>query len=103
MKRNIYKFSIVLLFIFFSNVVLFASQSKLIKLNTDNLSLVFEVDEKGCYFTGILEKNSWIHLHFYQKKSYRSVEYATKNEVYSTAGGKNFREPALRVTHLMVI
>jgi alpha-galactosidase len=98
-KRNIYKFSIVLLFIFFSNVVLFASQSKLIKLNTDNLSLVFEVDEKGVLLHRYFGEKLMDSSPFLSKKSYRSVEYATKNEVYSTAGGKNFREPALRVTH----
>ncbi len=32
-------------------------------------------------------------------KSYRRTDHGTDNLAYSTMGGRNFREPALRVTH----
>jgi alpha-galactosidase len=73
--------------------------TNLISLDTENLSLVFTVSNEGKlnlnYFGERIENKSAFSL----KRSYRTAEYGTSNEAYSTAGGKNFREPALRITH----
>lgn len=75
------------------------NKTNIIALHTDNLSLVMEVDAKGVlqhrYFGQKLSEPEV----FLSKAIYRTSEYGTRAEAYSSAGGKNFREPALRVTH----
>lgn len=91
----------VLFILFFCwETALYASnQSELIVLNTDNLSLVLEVNDKGTLLHQYFGRKLSDPSPFLLKKFYRTSEYGTRNEAHSTAGGKNFREPALRVTH----
>ena len=93
MKRN---FIIIILTLSSISVLRCA---ELITLNTNKLSTVLEVDDKGRllhrYFGNKLVDTS----PFLSKMLYRTTEYGTPNEAYSTMGGKNFREPALRITH----
>jgi alpha-galactosidase len=75
------------------------SDDSLLILNTNDLSLIFEVNKEGTllhrYFGQRISTSSF----FLSKEIYRVPDYGTPNEAYSTMGGKNFREPALRVTH----
>lgn len=87
-------------FIFCISMVVHANNNKeLIELNTDQLSIVLEVNEKGLLLHRYFGLKMTDTSPFLSKILYRTSEYGTKNEAYSTAGGKNFREPALRVTH----
>ena len=90
------------LFIFFfcwAIAIHASNQSELIVLNTSNLSLVLEVNDKGTVLHQYFGQKLSDPSPFLLKKFYRTSEYGTRNEAYSTAGGKNFKEPALRVTH----
>lgn len=74
-------------------------QSQVISLDTEDLSLVMTVTDKKellfHHFGGKIKDTS----PFLKKQSYRRADHGTDPQVYSTGGGRNFREPALRVTH----
>lgn len=74
-------------------------QPQTIQVNTKNLSLVMAVTEKNellLHYFGPEIKNV---APFLKKKSYRRADHGTDPQAYSTQGGRNFREPALRATH----
>ncbi len=74
-------------------------RSQVIHLNTEDLSLVMTVtDEKELLFQHFGKRITEFST-FLKKKSYRRADYGTDAMIYSTAGGRNFREPALRITH----
>lgn len=75
------------------------TNERLLVLNTNNLSLVLEVDKNGTLLHRYFGQRLADPSPFLSKVLYRTSEYGTRNEAYSTMGGKNFREPALRVTH----
>ncbi len=75
------------------------ADERLITLNTNSLSMVLEVDKGGTLLHRYFGQRLTDSSPFISKVLYRTSEYGTKNEAYSTMGGKNFREPALRVTH----
>ena len=76
-----------------------AAQEPLIVLDTEHSSLVMEVDKDGILLHRYFGQRLADPSPFLSKVSYRTAEYGPRNEAYSTMGGKNFREPALRVTH----
>ncbi len=75
------------------------NNERLLVLNTNNLSLVLEADKSGTLLHRYFGQRLADPSPFLSKVLYRTSEYGTRNEAYSTMGGKNFREPALRVTH----
>ena len=78
---------------------LFAAEPPVIDVATDDLSLVLRVSPQGevlfDHFGGRIETAE----SFADYKNYRRSDYGTDPEAYPTMGGRNFREPALRVTH----
>lgn len=93
MKRTL--ISIALLF---ACLPLF-SQSKGIHIETRNQSLIMTVSPEGELLFQHFGKKITDVSPFLKKQSYRRADLGTDPQVYSTAGGRNFREPALRVTH----
>ncbi len=77
----------------------FCDSVKLIKKETKDLSLILSVNKDSVLLFQYFGKKIGDPSPFLQKQSYRRSDYGTDPEAYSTAGGKNFREPALRVTH----
>lgn len=88
---------IVILFLLLTFRGIYATE--LITLSTDNLSMVLEVTDKGTLLHRYFGQKLADPSPFLSKMLYRTAEYGTPNEAYATMGGKNFREPALRVTH----
>ncbi len=75
------------------------TEPKLIGISTSDLSMVFEVNSEGKLMFHHFGNKINDPSPFLAKKSYRRSDYGTDPEGYSTTGGRNFREPALRVTH----
>ena len=71
----------------------------LITISTEELSMIFGTNSAGTlmfhHFGNKINDPSAFRI----KKSYRRSDYGTDPEGYSTNGGRNFREPALRITH----
>lgn len=93
MKKTI--IPIVLLFAIFP----LWSQRQLIRMDTEKLSLVMTVTEEGELLFNHFGNKIDDCTPFLKKKSYRRADHGTDPQMYSTQGGRNFREPALRVTH----
>ena len=76
-----------------------AAEPQVINLRTNDLSMVMSVAPNGevlfHHFGGRIDDASPAA----GIKSYRRTDHGTDNLAYSTMGGRNFREPALRVTH----
>lgn len=99
MRLLIVKIRILIPLLFLCTFMHAQRQVELIALNTNNLSFILEVDEKGTLLHRYFGEKLLDISPYLLKKSYRSNEYGTYNEAYSTMGGRNFREPALMVTH----
>ena len=105
-QQNINKYSmkkqalLFLLFITFLSVNLFAEESpKLITLESDHLSLILKVDANKQVTFEYFGKKITDTQPFLKKKSYRRTDHANDPQAYSAFGGRDFREPALEVTH----
>ena len=76
-----------------------AAEPQVINIRTNDLSMVMSVAPNGevlfHHFGGRIDDASPAA----GIKSYRRTDHGTDNLAYSTMGGRNFREPALRVTH----
>ncbi len=76
-----------------------AAEKQVINIRTDKLSMVLSVASSGevlfHHFGGRVDQAAPVTGF----KSYRRSDHGTDNHAYSTMGGRNFREPALRVTH----
>ena len=76
-----------------------AAEPQVINIKTDGSSMVMSVTSDGevlfHHFGGRIDDAAPVT----GIKSYRRTDHGTDNLAYSTMGGRNFREPALRVTH----
>lgn len=72
---------------------------KIIQMNTKDLSIVMSTGKDSTLFFQYFGKKIAEASPFLIKNSYRRADYGTDNLAYLAAGGRNFREPALRVTH----
>ena len=76
-----------------------AAEPQVINIKTDGSSMVMSVTSDGevlfHHFGGRIDDATPVT----GIKSYRRTDHGTDNLAYSTMGGRNFREPALRVTH----
>ena len=76
-----------------------AAEPQVINIRTNDLSMVMSVAPNGevlfHHFGGRIDDATPVT----GIKSYRRTDHGTDNLAYSTMGGRNFREPALRVTH----
>jgi len=92
---------ILLFFLTLNGVILYTApaQSSLIILNTDQLSLIFQVNEDGKlllpYFGQLLSDPAPM----LSRNVYQHLDYSVNHEAFPVGGGKNFREPALLITH----
>lgn len=73
--------------------------SQLIEFSTQDISMFASVTEDSTLLFHYFGKKIQDASPFLDKRYYRRQDYGTDNMMYPTAGGKNFREPALRVTH----
>lgn len=73
--------------------------NKLIQADTKDLSMIMTVGADSTLFFQYFGEKIADASPFLIKNSYRRSDYGTDNLAYLTAGGRNFREPALRVTH----
>lgn len=95
----------LLIFILFSINLLFnveaqqKSDPTLITISTDELSMIFGINSAGTLMFHHFGNKINDPSAFLIKKSYRRSDYGTDPEGFSTNGGRNFREPALRITH----
>ena len=91
--------SLFFLVISFQSIKAAEKERPVINITTENLSMVMGVNSDGellyHHFGGRIADTS----PFTDKKSYRRADHGTDNMAYSTMGGRNFREPALSVTH----
>lgn len=75
------------------------NERNLIEISTNELSMIFGVNSEGTLMFHHFGNRINDPSPFLVKESYRRSDYGTDPEGYSTTGGRNFREPALRVTH----
>lgn len=94
--RNIFIF---LVFHVVLSLSAYGGSTKLIYKKTKDLSLVLSVGEDSVLLFQYFGKKIIDPSPFLHKQNYRRSDYGTDPEAYATGGGKNFREPALRVTH----
>lgn len=91
----------IILAISFANYMQGSSvvSTPLINIKTQDLSMVMSVGEDSVLYFQYFGKRINDASPFQNKKSYRRHDYGTDNHAYLTAGGFNYREPALRATH----
>ncbi len=78
-----------------------AKSQEVIEITTDNVSLILRAEKNGevCihHFGGRVDGyGGWS---FIRHKTYRRSDHGGNDLIYPAMGGRNFREPALRVTH----
>lgn len=83
----------------FCSIGLMGASAQVIEVSTKDLSLVLTVDEAGQVLFQHFGPRIADPAVFLQKETYRREDHCTDNLAYGTAGGRNFRSPALRVTH----
>ena len=81
------------------SIGLMGASAQVIEVSTKDLSLVLTVDEAGQVLFQHFGPRIADPAVFLQKETYRREDHCTDNLAYGTAGGRNFRSPALRVTH----
>jgi len=72
---------------------------QIIRIDTKDNSLIMTVGKDSTLLFQYFGKKISDAMPFLSKRSYRRSDYGTENLSYPTMGGRNFREPALRVTH----
>lgn len=76
----------------------YGASAQVIDIATRDLSMVLTVDARGqLLFRHFGARIADPEL-FMQKQTYRRADHGTDNLAYGTAGGRNFRAPALRIT-----
>lgn len=75
------------------------SSRPIIDIHTDDVSLVLVVDETGSLLTRHFGGRIADPTPFADLLTYRRYGHGSDEETYPAAGGRNFRSPALRVTH----
>ena len=83
----------------FCSIGLMGASAQVIEVSTKDLSLVLTVDEAGQVLFQHFGPRIADPAVFLQKETYRREDHCTDNLAYGTAGGRNFRSPALCVTH----
>lgn len=76
-----------------------AAEPRAIEVVTDDLAMVLTVSGDGTVLFRHFGRRIARPETFLQKKSYRRSDHGTDPEAYPVMGGRNFREPALRVVH----
>jgi alpha-galactosidase len=71
----------------------------LVRVDTDDVSLIMSVSKDNQLLFHHFGKYIKDASPFLVKASYRRTDYGTDPQVYGAAGGRDFREPALRITH----
>jgi alpha-galactosidase len=87
------------LFLFFLSFQSGLSAAELIRIDTDNASMIMSISKDNQLLHQYFGKYIKDVSPFLLKQSYRRSDYGADPQVYGAAGGRDFREPALRVTH----
>lgn len=94
-------FFVFLLLFNLSGVVNAKSENtdKLINIRTKDLSMIMTVGKDSVVYFQYFGQKIDDATPFQNKQTYRRWDYGTDPHAYLAAGGQNYREPALRVTH----
>lgn len=99
MKLNL----ICVFLLFVSSTVIKAdttgSEGKLINLQTKDLSMIMTVGSDEVLYFQYFGRKIEDASPYLEKQTYRREDYGTDLHAYLAAGGSNYREPALLVTH----
>lgn len=76
-----------------------SSFPQVINIETQDLSMIMTVGKDSVLYFHHFGRKITDALPLLQKISYRRTDYGTDSHAYLAAGGRNFKEPALRVTH----
>lgn len=76
-----------------------AAETPVIGIATDDLSLILRVSPQGEVLFDHFGGRIVDPAAFADRQSYRRADYGTDPLAYPTTGGRDFHEPALRVTH----
>lgn len=101
-KINSIVFCVFLLLIFLENINANNASddvSRLINMQTRDLSMIMTVGKDSTLYFHHFGRKIGDATPYLEKVSYRRVDYGTDPHAYLAAGGSNYREPALRVTH----
>lgn len=100
-KKIFFKVQTVLIFLlsFHLGVSAQTKTDKLIEIQTKDLSMIMTIEKDSIVHFQYLGQKIEDTAPFLDKNNYRRSEYGTETQAYLASGGKNFREPALRVTH----
>lgn len=90
-------FTLIVISVF--SILSVKGEEKVINLKTNNLSMVMSVDKDQSLLFQYFGRKISNSSPFSSKKSYRRWDYGTDPSAYLASGGRNYREPALRVTH----
>lgn len=90
---------IAFVFILFLTFQQIHSTSKLIQIDTKEVSMIMSVSDDNTLLFHHFGHKITDATPFLTKQSYRRTDHGTDPQVYSTAGGRNFREAALSITH----
>lgn len=75
------------------------ADDRVINLQTNNLSMIMSTDKDQSLIFQYFGRKIVDASPFIAKKTYRRWDYGTDPQAYLASGGRNYREPALRVTH----
>ena len=101
-KINSIVFCVFLLLIFLENINANNASddvSRLVNMQTRDLSMIMTVGKDSTLYFHHFGRKIGDATPYLEKVSYRRVDYGTDPHAYLAAGGSNYREPALRVTH----
>ena len=100
------KVSLILVFLFpllISSLAMKAktvsNEDRVINLQTKDLSMIMTVGKDSTLYFHHFGRKIEDATPYLDKISYRRLDYGTDPHAYLAAGGRNYREPALRVTH----
>lgn len=101
MKISVLSISFFFLFLFSitAKANISDEESKVINLQTRELSMIMTVGKDSIVYFHHFGKKIEDVSPYADKQTYRRVDYGTDPHAYLASGGTNYREPALRVTH----
>jgi len=75
------------------------NELKVINLQTEELSMIMTVGKDSTVYFQYFGRKIDDASPYLDKQTYRRIDYGTDPHGYLAAGGRSYREPALRVTH----
>ena len=103
MMKRIGIISISFILLFLSSIAIKAGTADregiIINMQTEKLSMIMTVGKDSVVYFHHFGRKIGDASPYLNKQTYRRADYGTDPHAYLAAGGRNYREPALRVTH----